>query len=98
MLKNPPTNARKIASPLQQVGRTYVRAGQTKLSYFAGCDYFRLSSHPLVLKALRDGLDKYGLTVAASRSTTGNHLLYELLEARLAKFFDAPSALILSSG
>ena len=87
-----------LSPPLQQVERTYVRCGESKLSYFGGCDYFRLSSHALVLKALQDGLQKYGLNVAASRSTTGNHELYERLEARLAEFFDAPAAVLLSSG
>jgi glycine C-acetyltransferase/8-amino-7-oxononanoate synthase len=87
-----------ISPPLQQVDRTYVRYGKAKLSYFGGCDYFRLSSHPSVLRAIEEGLRAQGLTVAASRVTTGNHRLYELLEARLAKFFDAPSAVLLSSG
>lgn len=87
-----------LASPLQQVDRTFVRCGREKLSYFAGCDYFRLSSHPLLLKALCDGLKRYGLTVAASRATTGNHELYEVLEKRLAAFFDAPAAVLVSTG
>ena len=39
--------------PLQQVSRTFVRLGKRKLSYFSGCDYFRLSSHPKVLAALK---------------------------------------------
>ena len=87
-----------LSPPLQQIDRTYVRWGKKKLSYFGGCDYFRLASHPLVLKAVQDGLSRFGLTVAASRSTTGNHELYTLLEARLAKFFAARSAVLLSSG
>jgi len=90
--------ARVLSPPLRQVGRTFVLFGKRKLSYFGGCDYFRLSSDRRVLKAFRDGLKTFGLTVAASRSTTGNHELYELLEMRLAEFFDAPVALLLSSG
>jgi len=54
--------------PLQQVERTYVRLGKRKLSYFGGCDYFRLASHPKVIAALHDGADRYGLNVAASAS------------------------------
>ena len=38
--------------PLQQVRRTYVRLGGRTLSYFSGCDYFRMASHPEVLGAL----------------------------------------------
>ena len=38
--------------PLQQVDRTYVRVSKRKLSYFSGCDYFRLASHPKVQAAV----------------------------------------------
>src|SRR5437660_1163296 len=84
--------------PLQQINRTYVRCRGRKLSYFSGCDYFRLASHPKVLAALRIGAAKYGLNVAASRLTTGNHLLYHRLEQELARFFAAPNALLVSTG
>jgi 7-keto-8-aminopelargonate synthetase-like enzyme len=86
------------AESLQQVDRTCVRYRGRKLSYFSGCDYFRLASHPAVLEAMRDGLKKFGLNVAASRVTTGNHELYERLERRVAEFFDAQDALLLPSG
>jgi 7-keto-8-aminopelargonate synthetase-like enzyme len=84
--------------PLQQIARTYVRFHGRKLSYFAGCDYFRLASHPQVIAALQSGVKKYGLNVAASRMTTGNHVLYRDLEAALADFFGAESAVLVSSG
>jgi 8-amino-7-oxononanoate synthase len=85
-------------APLQQVDRTYVRLASRKLSYFSGCDYFRLASHPQVIAALHQGLDKYGLNVAASRMTSGNHVLYRRLETALASFFDAADALLVPSG
>jgi 7-keto-8-aminopelargonate synthetase-like enzyme len=89
----------KILPPtLQQVDRTYVRHGQRRLSYFSGCDYFRLASHPAVIRAAEKGLNAFGLNVAASRMTTGNHRLYEELEARLSEFFGVESALLFSSG
>ena len=84
--------------PLQQTDRTYVRFRQRKLSYFSGADYFRLASHPRVMAALQAGVRKYGLNVAASRLTTGNHALYVELEAQLADFFAAESALLVASG
>lgn len=84
--------------PLQQINRTYVRFRQRKLFYFSGCDYFRLASHPRVMAALQAGVKKYGLNVAASRLTTGNHMLYRALEAQLADFFAAESALLVSNG
>jgi 7-keto-8-aminopelargonate synthetase-like enzyme len=85
-------------APLQQVERTYVRFRKRKLSYFSGCDYFRLASHPEVIAALQEGVAKYGLNVAASRLTTGNHVLYGELEKQLAEFFGAEKALLVSGG
>jgi len=86
------------AELLQQVNRTYVRVRQRKLSYFSGCDYFRLASHPRVLAALQAGARQYGLNVAASRLTTGNHVLYRELEAELVAFFAAEIALLVPGG
>lgn len=84
--------------PLQQVDRTYVRFRNRKLSYFSGCDYFRLASHPRVLAAAEAGIKKFGLNVAASRLTTGNHILYRELEHQVAHFFGARNAMLVSSG
>lgn len=87
-----------MSDELQQIDRTYVRYRGKKLVYFAGCDYFRLASHPKVLQAVKEGVDKYGLNVAASRRTTGNHELYGKLEAALAKFFGVKDAILTSNG
>lgn len=89
---------RTSGEPLQQVDRTFVLQHGRKLSYFGGCDYFRISSHPAVLAAVHDGLKEFGLNVAASRKTTGNHPLYEKLEAALAAFFGVEAAVLVSNG
>jgi 7-keto-8-aminopelargonate synthetase-like enzyme len=98
IVKLPTKNATKLAELLQQVDRTFVLWRGRKLSYFAGCDYFRLSSHPAVMTALRAGLEDFGLNVAASRRTTGNHQLYSQLEQSLARFFGVEAAMLVSSG
>ena len=87
----------EFPAPLQQVDRTWVRVADRKLVYFGGCDYFRLASHPAVLRAARQTLRSHGLNVAASRLTTGNHRLYEELERQLAAFFGVAHALVTSS-
>ncbi|HVU99950.1 MAG TPA: pyridoxal phosphate-dependent aminotransferase family protein, partial [Verrucomicrobiae bacterium] len=87
-----------VPEPLQQVDRTFVNFRGHKFSYFSGCDYFRLSSHPSVVKALQEGARKFGISVSASRLTTGNHKLYQQLEAKLAGFFGAEAALLTSGG
>ena len=83
---------------LQQVGRTSVLWRGRELIYFSGCDYFRLASHPAIVKAMSRGLAKYGLNVAASRLTTGHHAIYEILERQLAAFFRANDAVLVSNG
>src|SRR6185295_19144286 len=84
--------------PLQQIDRTSVLYEGRKLAYFGGCDYFRLSSHPHVLQACVEGLHRYGLNVAASRLTTGNHRAYQALEERIAGSFGVESATLVSTG
>lgn len=83
---------------LQQTGRAGVFYRGKRFIYFGGCDYFRLSSHPLVRTALRRTLKESGLTVAASRATTGDHPLYHRLESHLARFFKVGRALLLPTG
>lgn len=88
----------ELAEPLRQADRTCVWHRGRKLAYFAGCDYFRLASHPEILRAIHQGLDEHGLNVAASRKTTGNHPLYGELEAEIARFFGVEGALVVSNG
>jgi len=85
-------------APLQQLDRTYVRFQGRKLSYFSGCDYFRMSSDPGVIEAVRKAAKKYGVNVAASRLTSGNHILYRELERNLCNFFNAQSSLLVPTG
>jgi 7-keto-8-aminopelargonate synthetase-like enzyme len=84
--------------PLQQIDRTYVRYRGRKLSYFSGCDYFRMASHAKVIQATVQGVREFGLNVAASRLTTGNHRVYKTLEAQLARYFTSEAALLVSNG
>jgi len=84
--------------PLQQIDRTYVRYRGRKLVYYSGCDYFRLASHPKVLGAAQGAMKRFGLNVAASRLTTGNHILYGQLEQQLAEFFHCGAALLAPTG
>lgn len=87
-----------LPPPLQTVDRTHVLSGGRKLSFFSGCDYHRLGSHPEVLEAFHEAAGKYGLGVSASRKTTGEHVLYQRLEGRLRAFFAAEAALLLPTG
>ncbi len=87
-----------LPAALEPAGRTHVLLRGRRLLYFGGCDYFRMSSHPGVLRALREGLKKYGLNVSASRMTTGNHPIHERLEKSLASFFGSETATLAPNG
>jgi 7-keto-8-aminopelargonate synthetase-like enzyme len=87
-----------LAPPLQLVDPVHARVDGRTLLYFGGCDYLRLSHEPRIRAALRRGLDRWGLNVAASRRTTGNRTLYEKFEQKLAEFFKVESAVLVSSG
>lgn len=84
--------------PLQFVGENEVRWRSRRYTYFSGCDYFRLARDPKVAQAARRALAEHGLNVAASRRTTGNHLVYAQLETALAAFFGAETALVFPDG
>ncbi len=83
---------------LRQTGRTYVRSGGQTLSYFSGCDYYRLSSDPRVIVAAQRAAEREGITVSASRLTTGNHPLLQQVETALEAFFGAEAALLVTAG
>jgi 8-amino-7-oxononanoate synthase len=83
---------------LQFTGDNEVRWHGRTLTYFSGCDYFRLARNSRVARALGAALAQNGLNVAASRRTTGNHAIYARLETELAAFFGAESALVFPDG
>jgi len=84
--------------PLVQADRTYALLEGRKLSYFSGCDYFRLASHLQVIEAARSAAQDFGLSVSASRLTTGNHPLLAEAEQTLREYFSAEDALLVSAG
>jgi 7-keto-8-aminopelargonate synthetase-like enzyme len=88
----------ELPEPIQQLGGNRVRWRGRELTYFSGCDYFRLSQRAQVQRAVEQGLRYFGLNVAASRVTTGQHWLYVRLEQAVAGFFKAPAALLLPGG
>lgn len=96
----PDPHAATEPPPVRTVGPNELRVGRLRRPrlHFTGCDYLRLSRHPAVIAAHREAAARYGLGVAASRTTTGNHPLYRKLELALARFSGAESALLVGAG
>lgn len=88
----------RLPAPLVPMGRTRVQWQGRCLTYFGGCDYFRLASRPATLRAAQQAARRYGLSFSASRMTTGNSPLLVELETALAEFLEAPKALVTSTG
>jgi 7-keto-8-aminopelargonate synthetase-like enzyme len=57
-----------------------------------------MASHSAVIAALEEGVEEFGISVSASRLTTGNHKIYGQLERAIADFFDAEAVLVTSGG
>jgi 7-keto-8-aminopelargonate synthetase-like enzyme len=87
-----------LGPELRFLDRTKVLHEGRPYLFFGGTDYHRLSSHPDVLRAVREVADSDGLSCAGSRTTTGNHPLVAELERRLAAFLGAGAAVTCPSG
>jgi 8-amino-7-oxononanoate synthase len=83
---------------LDFIGENEVRFRGRRLTYFSGCDYFRLARNRKLATAAVASLRQNGLSVAASRLTTGNHRIYARLERAAAEFFGAETAVVLPDG
>lgn len=71
--------------------------GEKKITVWCSNDYLGMSRHPEVLKAAREALEKYGSGSGGTRDMSGNSLLHENLEHRLAELHRKPSALLFLS-
>lgn len=80
-----------------QVGARTIFNGR-EYDYFAGCGYLGLHSHPSVLQAAQETLQKYGLSTATSRGGYGDHPVYVDLEKQACAFFGAPKMIYFASG
>ena len=76
----------------------YVQHNGKLLINFSGNDYFNLSRHPDVIQAAQGALERYGTSSGSSRLITGNHPLYNKLEALLAEMKGTESACVFGSG
>lgn len=75
-----------------------VRCAGRELVAFVGCDYLGLSFDPRVVRAAGSAIESHGISVAASRVTSGTGGLHTALEGRLAGFLGLDSACVVSSG
>ncbi|MFC3607775.1 8-amino-7-oxononanoate synthase [Stutzerimonas tarimensis] len=69
-----------------------------RLLAFCSNDYLGLASHPEVIRALRQGADRWGVGSGASHLVIGHSRPHHELEEALAEFTGRPRALLFSTG
>jgi len=65
---------------------------------FSSNDYLGLSSHPVLVAAAREALDRYGVGSGASRLMSGDLAIHHELEDSVAVFKGSEAALVFNSG
>ena len=65
---------------------------------FSSNDYLGLSSHPALIAAAREALDRYGVGAGASRLMSGDLAIHHELEEETAAFKGSAAALVFNSG
>lgn len=71
--------------------------GETLLA-FCSNDYLGLANHPEVIRALREGAERWGVGGGASHLVIGHSTPHHQLEEALAEFTGRPRALLFSTG
>jgi len=89
--------ARALTPTHRLDGVFVVRDGRRMVSFSCN-DYLGLSHHPAVKAAGRAAIELYGAGAGASRLVTGDHPLFQALEARLAALKGAQAACVFGSG
>jgi len=88
------THIRTLTSPQ---GAWLIVDGQQVLN-FCSNNYLGLASHPQLIEAAKDAIDRYGIGPAAVRTIAGTMGLHLELERRLAAFKGVEAAITFQSG
>ena len=79
-------------------GATASDLGPQNVVSFASNDYLGLTTHPTVVAAAHEALDRWGAGSGASRLVTGSRPVHHDLEAALAEWKCAESAVVFPTG
>jgi 8-amino-7-oxononanoate synthase len=88
---------RRLVETTREDGLWVIRNGNRLLSFSCN-DYLNLSHHPQLKQAAIEAARRYGVGSASSRLISGNHPLFNELEARLARFKGTQAACVFGSG
>ncbi len=83
---------------LQSAQGVRVTCNGVKLLNFCNNDYLGLAGHPKVIRALKKGLDKWGVGSGSAHLVCGHGEAHHALEDELAQFTGRERALLFSTG
>ena len=86
---------RKITDGPQQV---HLHSNGKKVLSFCSNDYLGLANHPDIAKALKKGIDDYGVGSGAAHLVSGHSRAHHELEEALAEYTGRSRALLFSTG
>lgn len=91
-------DAAPAVRPIEHVQGASVVIGGRRLVSFGGCDYLGLAKHDDVVAAAHAGLDFFGASASASRTTIGTMEPHVVLERTLADYFGTRAAIHFAAG
>jgi len=77
---------------------TYLKINGREYLSFCSNNYLGLANNPLVVKAVKDAVEKYGWGAGASRLVSGNMELHEALEDEISRFKGKEASIVFSTG
>jgi glycine C-acetyltransferase len=86
---------RTLTSP--QGAEIAVSGDDAPVLNFCANNYLGLSSHPTVLKAAKDAIDRYGFGLSSVRFICGTQDVHKTLEARVTSFLGTEDTILYSS-
>ncbi len=88
---------RQILGPQGSDIRVMQASGPGEVINLCANNYLGLANHPELIKAAREGLDRYGYGMASVRFICGTQDLHKQLERALSEFFGTGDAILYSS-
>lgn len=91
-------NNHSFFRPFESKQETEAIINGKKVLMFGSNSYLGLTTHPKVIEASKEAMEKFGSSCAGSRVLNGTTQLHEQLEYELATFLGKESAIVFSTG
>ncbi|MBI5700250.1 8-amino-7-oxononanoate synthase [Candidatus Saganbacteria bacterium] len=83
---------------IEKIDGSKITISGKELINFCSNDYLGLSQHPLVKAAAKKVIEEFGIGAGASRLVSGNTIIHEQLEKKIAEFKKSEAAIVFPTG